>query len=158
MPTVTVCARTQLPIPHIQFRVIITTTWKELVHQWFQNHTDGRLFCIFHGRFSSNKDSSDEIIGQSPVGNIVNFAIWKSAAIDLTQGAKVAGLSACPNFVTNGEHAHSPFTKNVPSWYSHEEIRIFVRHVMSSFHPSFDGKQTCTTQWTWNSALLLNGL
>ena len=25
------CARTQLPIPHIQFRMIITATWKELV-------------------------------------------------------------------------------------------------------------------------------
>ena len=39
----------------------------------------------------------------------------KSAVIDFTQGAKVAGLSACPDFVTNGEHAHSPFTKNVPN-------------------------------------------
>ena len=64
--------------------------------------------------FLSNKDSSDEIIGQSPVGNIVNFA-YKIAVIDFTQGAKVAGLSACPDFVTNGEHAHSPFTKNVPN-------------------------------------------
>ena len=66
--------------------------------------------------FLSNKDSSDEIIGQSLVGNIVNFAIKKiSAVIDFTQGAKVAGLSACRDFVTNGEHAHSPFTKNVPN-------------------------------------------
>ena len=63
--------------------------------------------------FLSNKDSSDEIIGQSHVGNILHI---KSAVIDFTQGAKVAGLSACADFVTNGEHAHSPFTKNVPSW------------------------------------------
>ena len=62
--------------------------------------------------YLSNKDSSDEIIGQSPVGKIVNI---KSAVIDFAPGAKVAGLSACPDFVTNGEHAHSPFTKNVPN-------------------------------------------
>ena len=42
----------------------------------------------------------------------------KPVVIDFTQGAKVAGLSACPDFVTNGEHAHSPFTKNVPNWLS----------------------------------------
>ena len=62
--------------------------------------------------FLSNKDSSDEIIGQFPVGNIGDI---KYAVIDFTQGAKVAGLSACPDFVTNGKHAHSPFTKNVPN-------------------------------------------
>ena len=32
------------------------------------------------------------------------------------QGAMVSELSACPDFVTNGEYAHSPFTKNVPSF------------------------------------------
>ena len=31
------------------------------------------------------------------------FCDAKSAVIDFTQGAKVAGLSACPDFVTNGE-------------------------------------------------------
>ena len=34
---------------------------------------DYSVFCMED--FLSNKDSSDEIIGQSPVGNIVNFAI-----------------------------------------------------------------------------------
>ena len=68
--------------------------------------------------FLSNKDSSDEIIGQSPLGNIGKFGEFcdiKFAFIDFTQGAKVAGLLACPDFVTNGEHACSPFTKNVPN-------------------------------------------
>ena len=43
--------------------------------------------------------------------------------MDFTQGAKVAGLSACPNFVTNGEQAHYPFPKNVPNW-----LRTSVLH------------------------------
>ena len=37
------------------------------------------------------------------------FCDIKSAVIDFTQGAKVAGLSACPDFATNGEQTHSPF-------------------------------------------------
>ena len=46
-----------------------------------------------------------------------------------------------------------------PIWFSsREEIRIYVRHVISPFHPSFDRKKTRTTQWTQNSVLLLNGL
>ena len=65
------------------------------------------LFC--------NKDSSDGFIGQSPVGKVVNFAI-KTCRHRLTQGTKVAGLSACPEVVTNGEYAHSPFTEKVPSF------------------------------------------
>ena len=60
--------------------------------------------------FLSNKDSSGEIIGQSPMGSIVNI---KSAVVDFTQGAKVAGLSACPDFVTNGEECAQ---LNVPNW------------------------------------------
>ena len=40
----------------------------------------------------------------------------------------------------------------------HTSPGIFVRHVTSSFHPSFDRKGTRTTQWTRNSVLLLNGL
>ena len=38
------------------------------------------------------------------------------------------------------------------------EIRIFVRRVRSSFHPSFDTKETRTTQLTHNSVLALNCL
>ena len=38
-----------------------------------------------------------------------------------------------------------------------EVIRLFVRHVISPFHPNFDRKETRTTQWTLNSAFLLNG-
>ena len=65
--------------------------------------------------FLSNKDLSDKIISQSPCGEHCAFCDIKSAAIDFTQCAKVAELSACPYFVTNGEHAHSLFTKNVPN-------------------------------------------
>ena len=62
----------------------------------------------------SNKDLSDEIIGQTPRVEHCAFCDYiKSAVIDFTQGPKVAGLSACPDFVTNGEQTHSPFTKNV---------------------------------------------
>ena len=39
-----------------------------------------------------------------------------------------------------------------------EEISIFVRHIMSSFHPSFERQETHTAQWTRNSLLLLNCL
>ena len=43
-------------------------------------------------------------------------------------------------------------------WFSsHIEIRNFIRHVISPFHPNFDRKETPTTQWTLNSTLLLNG-
>ena len=47
-----------------------------------------------------------------PRGEHYEFCDIKSAVIDFTQGAS---LSACPDFVTDGEHAHSPFTKNVPN-------------------------------------------
>ena len=70
------CARRQLPIPHIQFRMIITATWKELVQ-----------YVFFMEDFLSNKDSSDEIIGQFPVWNI-GICDIKSAVIDFTQGTK----------------------------------------------------------------------
>ena len=82
----------------------------------FTTFPTGDCSVFFIKDCHSNKHSSDEIIGQSPMGNIVHFADIISAVIDFTQGAKVAGLSACPNFVTNGEQAHSPFTKNVPNW------------------------------------------
>ena len=46
-----------------------------------------------------------------------------------------------------------------PLWFSsHEEISIFIWHVVSPFHPNFDRKETHTTQWTLNSTLILNGL
>ena len=36
---------------------------------------------------------------------------------------------------------------NYPIWFSsHEEIGIFVRYVISPFHPTFDRQQTHTTQ------------
>ena len=76
--------------------------------------------------FLSNKNSPEAIIGQSPVGNIVNLA-YKICRLNFTQGAKVAGLSACPDFVTNGEHAHSPFTKNVPNWLI-IDYKLYVRN------------------------------
>ena len=81
----------------------------------FTTFPTGDHSVFFMEDFLSNKDSSDDIIGQSPVGEHCEFCDIKSAVIDFTQGAKVAGLAACPDFVTNGEHAYSPFTKNVPN-------------------------------------------
>ena len=68
----------------------------------------GDYSVFFMEDFQSNKDSSDEIIRQFPRGEHCPFCDIKSAVVDFTQGSKVAGLSACPNFVTNGEQA--PFS------------------------------------------------
>ena len=56
--------------------------------------------------------------------------------------------------ITNYLH----LTENPIRFCSEVIIRIFVRHVISPFHPNFDRKETRTTQWTLNSTLLLNGL
>ena len=94
------CARTHLPIPHIQFRMIITATCKS---SW-------KIFVRIKHRFFWRN------YWAIPRGEHCEFFDIKYAVIDFTQGAKVAGLSACPDFVTNGKHANSPFTKNVPNW------------------------------------------
>ena len=60
--------------------------------------------------FQSNKDLSDGIIGQYPRVEHCAFYDKKSAVVDFTQGAKVAGLSVCLIFV---KQTHFPFTKNV---------------------------------------------
>ena len=62
--------------------------------------------------FLSNKDSSDEIIGQSPVGNFVNFA-YKICRHRLYTGCKGCRIIGVCGFRHKREHAHSPFTKNV---------------------------------------------
>ena len=41
----------------------------------FTTFSTGDYSVFFMDNILSNKDLSDEIIGQSPVGNIVNFAI-----------------------------------------------------------------------------------
>ena len=75
------CARTQLAIPHIQFWMIITATWIKLVQinfiiipKYTTFHT-GVYSVFLREDFQSNKDLSDEIIRQTPVWNIVQFAI-----------------------------------------------------------------------------------
>ena len=63
----------------------------------------GDYSVFFMEDFLSNKDSSDEIIGQSPPpprGEHSECCDIKSAVIDFTQGAKIAGLSACPDCPT----------------------------------------------------------
>ena len=81
-------------------------------YQKFTTFPTGDYSVFFMEDFLSNKDSTDETILR---GEHCEFCDIKSAIIEFTQGAKVAWLSACPDFVTNGEHAHSPFTKNVPN-------------------------------------------
>ena len=73
----------------------------------------GDCSVIFMEDFISNKNLSDEIIVQSPVGNTVNFAckICHHRLYTGCKGCRIIGVS-----VTNGEHAHSRFTKNVPNW------------------------------------------
>ena len=44
------------------------------------------------------------------------IAVLKIAAFHCSFGVIHSTISACPDFVKNGEHAHSPFTKNVPNW------------------------------------------
>ena len=83
MPTVTVRARvyptanTAHSIPndnHSDLKrtssIIISKSYRKLTI-----FPTGDYSVFFMEDFLSNKDSSDEIIGQSPVGNIVNFAI-----------------------------------------------------------------------------------
>ena len=73
-----------LSMPQIQFWMIITATWIELVKNKFiiiiipkiHNFPHGRLFCISHKILRVTEIIlSDEIIGQNPVWNIVHFAI-----------------------------------------------------------------------------------
>ena len=72
---------------------------------------------------------------------------------------EIVNQSECALRLWNYNSLSASRRKPHPIWSSsHKEIRIFVRHVMSSFHPSFDKKETRTTQWTRNSVLLLNGL
>ena len=83
---------------------------------------------------------------------------------------KITGLSASITFkiMNQSKYALGFWNYNSLSalcwkphliWFgSHEEIGIFVRYVISPFHPSFDSQQTHTTQRTRNSTLLLNGL
>ena len=68
---------------------------------WFQNHTEnsqlsptGDYSVYFMEDFLSNKNSSDEIIGQSPVGNIVNFAykICRHRLYTGCKGCKIIGV------------------------------------------------------------------
>ena len=66
----------------------------------FTTFPTGDYSVFFKEDYLSNKDLSDEIIGQSPFGEHCEFCNIKAAVIDFTQGAKVAGLSACPDFVT----------------------------------------------------------
>ena len=86
------CARTQLPIPHIQFRMIITATWKKttsiMISKSYRKFTTfhmGDYSVFFMEDFLSNKDSSDEIIGQSPCGEHCEFCDIRFTVIDFTQ-------------------------------------------------------------------------
>ena len=63
------------------------------------------------------------------------FCDIKYAVIDFTQGAKVAGLSA-PDFVTSGEHTHSPFTKNVPNCLKGKEYEAMMGFEPGKLGPS----------------------
>ena len=75
------CVRTQLPIQHSipndnhsdlkrTSSIMISKSYRK-----FTTFPTGDYSVFFMEDFLSNKDSSDKIIGQSPVGNIVNFAI-----------------------------------------------------------------------------------
>ena len=77
------CARRQLPIPHNHSipnnnHIDLKRTSSIIISNSYQKLTtfptgDYSVFSLED--WLSNKDSSDEIIGQSSVGNIVNFAI-----------------------------------------------------------------------------------
>ena len=94
-------ARTQLLLPHVQFRLIITATWIELVQNNFiiipkiHNFPHGRLFIIFFTEdFESNKALSDEIIGQSPCGTlcILGYKICRHRLYTGCKGCRICGV------------------------------------------------------------------
>ena len=61
----------------------------------FTTFPTGDYSVFFMEDFLSNKDSSDEIIGQSPLGNIVNFAIkiCRHRLYTGCKGCRIIGVS-----------------------------------------------------------------
>ena len=64
-------------------------------YQKFTTFHTGDYSVFFMKEFLSNKDSSDEIIGQSQVGNIVNFAykICRHRLYTGCKGCRIIGVS-----------------------------------------------------------------
>ena len=97
-----------------QFHLIVKCYYEDYYQQMFV------LFFVLQALLHEKQNRRNMYISQRGAGELGEggggVGRWGVLFCLLFACQGSVRLSACPDFVTSGEHAHFQFTKNVPSW------------------------------------------